>query len=121
MTAQRALEATSDTGDPGGGEGARPELERVLLRKDGTAWTIDRVERKDFCFHVRARRRGDGPAPGDPGEESPEGAGVEVLEDAPVEQGERIEWRRPDGSVAWSMTCPLGPVEWGDDPEAAAS
>ena len=100
MTAKRRREEESD------GTGA--DLERVLIRNDGSHWTVTSVEREAFCFHVSARPR-PGAANGNGGRADRE---REALADAPLERGERIEWRTPDGDVVWSMRCPVGPVGW---------
>jgi len=98
MTAKRIREEASDAADA--------ELERVLIRNDGSRWTVTSVEREDFCFQVSARPR----TPATSGNGG--SVGGEALTDAPLERGERIEWRTPDGDVVWTMRCPVGPVGW---------
>lgn len=104
MTARRR--ARDGSGD------ACADLERVLIRNDGSRWTVTSVQREDFCFHVSARPRtgfadGGENVNGDSADRRPE-----ALTGAPLERGERIEWRTPDGDVVWSMRCPVGPVGW---------
>lgn len=84
-----------------------------LLRADGSAWTVTGLRRTEGRIEVDARRDFD------PVEEDvlPSRRPAR-LDGEPLAFGDRLVWKRRDGSLLWTTLNPVdGTLAWGVDPE----
>lgn len=84
----------------------RGEVTRCrLVRNDGSEWTVTDFEIDEGVVWVDARLDA---APGNGGP-----PGESVLENEPLQSGDRVQWLKSDGSVIWAMRNPVdGGVHW---------
>lgn len=76
-----------------------------LVRNDGSEWTVTDFEIDEGVVWVDARLD---EAPGNGG-----APGQSVLENEPLQSGDRVQWLKSDGSVIWAMRNPVdGGVHW---------